>query len=402
MDDINYDPYSYEIDEDPHPVWKQMRDVAPLYRNDRFDFWALSRFEDVHHASADWRTFSSSRGTVLETLDIPPELLPQFMIFMDPPQHDRLRKVVGRGFSAKRIHELEPRIRELAVRYLDRFSPGDSLDFVQDFGAKLPMMVIGSLLGIPEADQDQVRIWSDEGLHLDEGETSANTFKNLETGDFRGGDITEYYASFLEWKRKNPGDDLVDVILDSQIENDDGTTRPLSDREILDFIGLLAGAGNETVARLLGWAGFLLPRYPDQLALLSSDPSTIPPAIEELLRFEAPSPVQARVTLKPTELHGTELEPGSKILLLTGSAGRDEREYPGNPDELDITRKAPRHVSFGYGVHFCLGAFLARNEACIALEEFVKKFPTWTVDEDKAERVHTSTVRGYHRVPITV
>ncbi|HQV58570.1 MAG TPA: hypothetical protein PKV27_11195, partial [Ilumatobacteraceae bacterium] len=288
---IDYDPYSYEIDENPHPVWQRMRDEAPLYRNDRFDFWALSRFEDVHQASADWRTFSSSRGTVLEVLDVPPELLPQFMIFMDPPRHDRLRKVVGHGFSARRIHDLEPRVRELAANYLDRFSPGDQFDFVQDFGAKLPMMVIGSLLGIPEEDQDQVRIWSDHGLHVEEGETVASNFKDLNDGRPRGGGLPEYLVSFLEWKRKNPGDDLVDTILGSEIEDDDGSLRPLNDREILDFIGLLAGAGNETVARLLSWAAVLLPQYPDQLADLAAQPELIPAAIEELLRFEAPSPV---------------------------------------------------------------------------------------------------------------
>jgi cytochrome P450 len=399
---IEYDPYCYEIDADPHPVWKRMRDESPVWHNERFDFWAVSRFGDVYDASIDWKTFSSSRGTVLEVLDVPPELLPQFMIFMDPPRHDRLRRLVSRGFTARRIHDLDIRIRELACSYLDTFAPGDRFDFVQDFGAKLPMMVIGSLLGIPAEDQDQVRIWSDQGLHVDEGETVANNFKRLQEGQIRADGMTEYLEKFLAWKRSNPGDDLVDVFIASEIEDDDGSSRPLTDREILDFIGLLAGAGNETVARLLGSAGWVLPQHPDQLARLVAEPDAIPGAVEELLRYEAPSPVQARVTLRETTMRGVTLAAGSKVLLLTGSAGRDEREYGPTADRFDAFRPLGRHVSFGYGTHFCLGASLARNEARIALEELFERFPTWEVDVDHAERVHTSTVRGFLRLPVQV
>jgi cytochrome P450 len=386
-----YDPYDYEIDTDPHPVWRRLRDEAPLYRNDRYDFWALSRFADVYDASLDWKTYSSARGTVLEMIDRLPE--PRSMIFQDPPEHEALRKLVSRAFSPRRIAALEARVRELVVGYLDRFVGSGGFDYVADFGAQLPAMVIGSMLGVPPEDQDAIRRWTDEVLHRDPGETQvSDRMRTVQQ------ELSRYFRRYVQERRRAPRDDMTTDLLEAEIVAGDGTRR-LTDPEVLTFIGLLSGAGNETVARLLGWAGWVLASYPGERAKLVDAPTMIPNAVEELLRYEAPSPVQARILMRDVALHGTTVPEGSRMLLLTGSAGRDAREFD-EPDVFRADRKIERHVSFGWGIHFCLGASLARMEGRIALEETLRRFPRWSVDEPNAEMVHTSTVRGWARLPI--
>jgi cytochrome P450 len=392
MAELYYDPYDYDIDVDPHPAWKRLRDEAPLYRNDRYDFWALSRFADVYDASLDWKTFSSARGTVLELIDKLPE--PRSMIFQDPPEHEALRKLVSRAFSPRRIAELETRVRELVAGYLDPQIGGGGFDYVGDFGARLPAMVIGSMLGVPEEDQEQVRLWTDEVMHRDPGETDISERMKKAQHALWG-----YFWNYIQERRRTPRDDMMTDLLEAEIINDDGSRRRLTDPEVLTFIALLSGAGNETVARLLGWAGFVLARYPGERAKLVAEPKRIPNAVEELLRYEAPSPVQARTLTRDVELYGTAIRSGSRILLLTGSAGRDDREFD-VPDVFRVERKIDRHLTFGYGVHFCLGASLARMEGRVALEETLRRFPQWSVDEAAAEMVHTSTVRGWAKLPI--
>jgi cytochrome P450 len=394
MPAVYYDPYDYEIDADPHAAWRRLRDEAPLYRNDRYDFWALSRFQDVYDASVDWRTFSSARGTVLELMDKLPE--PRSMIFQDPPEHEALRKLVSRAFSPRRIAELEARVRELVLGYLDPLVGSGGFDFVADFGARLPAMVIGSMLGVPREDQERIRLWTDEVLHRDPGETDVSPRMKAVQRELWG-----YFWTYIQDRRRAPRDDMMTDLLEAEIASDDGGRRRLTDPEVLTFIALLSGAGNETVARLLGWAGFLLARNPGERAKLVADAARIPNAVEELLRYEAPSPVQARSLTRDVELHGTVVPAGSRILLVTGSAGRDEREFDA-PDDFRVERRIERHVSFGYGIHFCLGASLARMEGRIALEETLRRFPEWTIDEDAAEMVHTSTVRGWAKLPVRV
>ena len=388
-----YDPYDYAIDADPHPSWKQLRDEAPLYRNEKLDFYALSRFRDVMTASLDSELYSSAYGTVLEMMSDEPNESPM-MIWLDQPQHDRLRKLVSRAFSPRRIGELEPRIRDLCRNYLDPFRGKEGFDYVQDFGAKLPVMVISSLLGIPEEDHEQIRIWTDGLLHRDPGQLQGSR-KHEEISQQLWG----YFASYVAERRKRPADDMISILIDSRVEMPDGSSEKLDDTALLSFIGLLSAAGNETVARFLGWSATALARFPGERRKLVADPGLIPQAVEEILRFEAPSPVQARRVMRDTKVHGEILPEGARVLLLTGSAGRDEREYP-DPDRLDIGRNIDRHVSLGYGLHFCLGASLARLEARIALEETLRRFPEWTVDWEETEMVHTSTVRGYAKVPI--
>jgi len=393
MTDLYYDPYDYDIDADPHPIWNRMRDEAPVYRNEKFDFYALSRFRDVLAASIDAGTFSSAYGTVLELMVDTPNASPM-MIFNDPPEHTRLRKLVSRAFSPRRIAALEPRIRSIARKYLDAQVGSGGFDYVVEFGAKLPVMVISSLLGVPEEDQDDIRIWTDAQLHRDPGETDASERLSEVQRQLWG-----YFTRYVEARRKTPRDDIMTDLMEAEIELEDGSKRRLTNVELLSFIGLLSGAGNETVARLLGWASILFARNPEERRKLVDEPSLIPNAVDELLRYEAPSPVQARRVQRDIELHGTTVPEGARMLLLTASAGRDEREYP-DADRFDVTRKIDRHVSLGYGVHFCLGASLARLEGRVALEETLARFPEWDVEWDQTEMIHTSTVRGYAKVPI--
>ena len=391
-----YDPYDYGIDADPHPVWKRLRDEAPVYYNERLDFYALSRFDDVLRAHLDPATFSSAHTTVLEMMQPEPsEFERSLMIFMDPPVHTRYRKLVSRAFTPRHMAALEPRIRALAGRFLDEFAGAGrgAFDYVDDFGARLPVMVISALLGAPEEDEPQLRQWTDDMLHIDPGEMLGSHAMAIQRASH------DYWQAHIDERRRHPRDDIMSELMTAELEDDDGSTRYLSDDEIHAFSGLLSAAGNETVARFLGWSAVGLARFPDQRRKLVDDPGLIPNAVEEILRWEAPSPIQGRWTTRAVEMSGAAIPEAAKVALLTGAANRDERMFA-DPDRIDVERQIPRHVAFGYGIHFCLGAALARLEGRIALEETLIRFPTWEVDHDGCEMVHTSTVRGYAKVPI--
>lgn len=390
--DLVYDPYDYEIDADPYPIFKRLRDEAPIYYNEQHHFWALSRFDDVLEASLDAETFSSARGTVIELMDEPMADPP--MIFMDPPRHTSFRKLVSRTFTRHRVGELEGRIRELCAGILDPFIGSGGFDYVADFGARLPVMVISSLLGAPDEDQDQLRIWSDYALHREPGETGMS-----QAARDASKEIFRYWQQHIDARRRRPGDDVMSELVQAELEQSDGTTRRLSDSELHAFFILISAAGNETVARLLGWTATLLARNPGERAKLVERPGLIPNGVEEILRYEAPSPVQGRWVTREVEYYGTVVPKDSKITLLTASANRDEREFE-EPDRLDVSRRIDRHLSLGFGIHFCLGASLARLEGRVALEETLRRFPSWEIIEDGLEMVHTSTVRGYARVPL--
>jgi len=399
-----YDPYDAEIDADPYPVWKRLRDEAPLYYNERYDFYALTRFADVLQASLEWQTYSSARGTVLEMIDTDaPDAASAMadaglgmMIFLDPPDHDDLRRIVSRAFTPRRVRTLEARARDLCAEFLDPERDGNGFDYVEVLAAKIPTMVIGALLGIPDADQDMLRKWIDAMMRLDDGDPAIAQEKLEAVGS-----IGPYIEQLVEDRRRAPRDDLLSELLAADLERSDGSRRKLDHREVTAFFTLLEFAGSETTARLLGWMAVLLARHPEQRATLVARPDVIPNAVEELLRYEPPSPIQARFVTHDTEWYGQKLPARSKIALLTGAAGRDEREFA-NPDTFDVTRTFDRHVSLGFGVHYCLGAHLARLEARVAIEETLARFPTWDVDEAEVELVHTSTVRGPVHVPVRV
>jgi cytochrome P450 len=383
VDDLYWDPIDEDLDTDPYEVWRRMRDEAPLYRNERLDFWALTRYADVEAAHRDPATFVSSHGTVLEMMDettVPSGM----MIFQDPPEHTRLRSLVSRAFTPRRVSGLEAHIRELSAQLLEPWTDGTDYDFVVDFGATLPSMVICELLGVPSSDRVWVKDQIDTTFHIEPEVGMINDVSLMARIELDG-----YLMKLLEDRRANPDDDLLSGLAQTE----------LTLRECSDFANLLVSAGTETVARLLGWAAIVLDDHPDQRAEAAADPSLLPNTVEELLRYEAPSPVQGRWTSRPVELHGTEVPAGSKVLLLTGAAGRDERKYP-DAERFDIHRHFDNHVSFGFGIHFCLGAALARLEGRVALEEALRRHPDWEVDRDGAVRLHTSTVRGWSSVPV--
>jgi cytochrome P450 len=393
--DIYWDPFDVDIDTDPHPVWRRLRDEQPIYRNDELDFWALSRYADVEAAHRDPRVYSSSHGTVLELMGPDPIPTGQ-MIFLDPPTHTILRTLVSRAFTPRRISQLESRIREICAELLDPRVGSGGFDYVQDFGALLPSMVISALIGVPDEDREEVRHHIDQVFHIEPGVGMINDVSFMAQVT-----LHEYFQSLVDRRRAEPTDDMVTALTQAEITTETGEVRRLTDSEVCDFTNLLVSAGTETVARLLGWAGVTLEAHPDQRAELAADASLLPNAVEELLRYEAPSPVQGRWTNADVQFYGTTVPAGSRVLLLTGSAGRDDRKYP-DADRFDIHRSFDTHVSFGYGIHFCIGASLARLESRIALEETLKRFPEWQVDHDRAVRLHTSTVRGYAQLPILV
>lgn len=388
---IYYDPFDVEVDRTVHGVWKRMREEQPVYWNERYRFYALSRFQDVWDAYHETATFSSTHGVQLETLDAPIPF--PSVIFMDPPEHGVMRKLVSRAFTPRRIADLRSYVQTLVERYLDPLVGASGFDYITQFGALVPPMVIGHMLGIPEDERDMVRLWFDEMLHREEGQTEPMNPTSLNASM----NVHAYAMKLIEERKRRPGDDMISTLIAAEID-EEGTSRQLTDDEVALFIVLLAGAGVETVARLLSWAGVTLARNPDQRRLLVEDPSLVSNAIEEILRYEAPSPVNGRFTLRDFSAHGVDIPAGSKVLLLNGSANRDPREFT-DPDKLDVRRNIPRHITFGFGPHFCLGAALARLEGQVAIAGTLARFPEWEIDDSELVPVQTSTVRGYSSVP---
>ena len=395
MTDLYWDPISPELRDDPYPLWKRMRDEAPVYRNERHDFWALTRFEDIEAAHRDASTFSSNHGTTLETMTAD-AIDTGMIIYLDPPKHAVLRKLVSRAFSPRRVSILEGRVRDICTRLLDAQAGAGRFDYVQDFSAILPPTVISYLLGVPEQDQAGLRHMVDDVFHVEEGKGMANQI-SINALASLGTYLLEQFAE----RRSKPRDDVFTDLVEAEITDEDGQARRLTDEELAGFGVLLFSAGSETVARHLGWAASVLDAYPDQRDELALDFSLIPNAVEEILRFEPPSPVNARWATRDVTIHNVQIPADSRVILVTGSAGRDERRYL-DPDVLDIRRKVDLHLTFGYGIHFCLGAALARMEGRIGLEETLKRWPKWTVDRDNTVLLYTSTVRGPLNLPVFV
>lgn len=393
--EIYYDPFDIEIDTNPHPLWRRMRDEMPLYRNEKYGFYALSRAADVEPSLIDWDTYRSGKGSTLEAVLAGVEPPPGIILFEDPPVHDVHRGLLSRVFTPKKMLALEPKVREFCARTLDPLIGAGGFDFITHLGAEMPMRTIGMLLGIPESDQEAIRDRINEGMRISEGgEAPAPTTDMMTTA-------VEMFSEYIEWRANNPSDDLMTELLTAEFVDETGTTRCLRRDEVFIYVMLLAGAGNETTTRLIGWTGKLLAEHPDQLADLAANPALVPGAIEEILRYEAPSPVQARWVTKDVDWHGTTVPKDSIMVLLNGSANRDDRRFP-DADRFDIRRNDGPHLSFGHGIHFCLGAALARLEGRVALDEVLKRFPKWEVDWDNAVQAHTATVRGWERLPVFV
>jgi cytochrome P450 len=391
--EVSYDPYDFAIDADPYPVWKRLRDEAPLYRNEQYGFYALSRFDDVERCLVDWDTYRSGRGTILEMIKANVDIPPGMILFEDPPVHDVHRGILSRVFTPKSMAAIEPLVRDYCARCLDPLIDATSFDFIRDLGALVPMRTIGYLLGIPEADQDALRERLDAHLRLEEGQEAVSGVPDPVE--------LQMFAEYIDWRAEHPSDDLMTQLLNAEFDDETGTRRRLSREEVLTYVTLLAGAGNETTTKLIGWTGKVLADHPDQRRRIADDRSLVPQAVEELLRYEAPSPVQARYVVREVGHHGATMPVGSILLLLNGSANRDDRQFP-DGDRFDIHRRIGHHLSFGYGLHFCLGAALARLEGRVVLDEVLKRFPEWEVDEARAVRARTSTVRGWESLPVVL
>jgi cytochrome P450 len=382
-----YDPYSYEIDEDPYPLYRWMRDEAPAYHNEELDFFALTRFEDNLDAFVDNETYSSGHGTSLEFMDEPKDGS-GLLIYMDPPLHNRYRALVSKTFTPRQIQELEPEIRRIAVSYLDPLVGRDRFDVVKEFTARLPMDVISAMLGIPETDRLWVQKHSNGMLHRDPG----NPMPRPEALEAQR-DVMQYFDAQIEERRARPRNDMMSRLTQVEVVDDSGVKTRLSAHDIRMFLLLLATAGNETVTKLLATATVELWRNPEQRRTLIEEPSWIANAVEETLRYDPPSQYQGRVTTRDTSLHGVAIPKGAKVLLINGASGRDERKF-GDPDRFDVQRQIDLHLGLGYGRHVCLGASLARLESRIAIEEVLRRFPDYEIPAEGMERMHSSNVRG--------
>jgi cytochrome P450 len=390
---VRFNPYSYEFHDDPFPVYRRLRDDAPCYRNDDLGFWALSRYDDVVSALHDPETYCSRFGITLEAGNTLP-----MMLTTDPPEHTALRRLVSRAFTPRRIADLEPAIRRLSTGYLDAWRDHAAPDLIGDYAALLPMDVISRLLGVPDGDQEQLRAWSDALLHRDEGDMDVTP-----AGIDAAYQLYKYLSAFVAERRADPGaDDLAAALVAAGSGNAESgrDDDELTDQQVVGFLFLLIIAGNETTTKLLGNFLLALQRFPAERAKVVADPARIPDAVEEILRYEGSTQLMARTLTRDVDLHDRKMAEGEKVLLLLGSANRDERVWD-RPDVYDIDRAWPtHHVAFGHGIHVCLGAALARLEMRISLEEFLARHPTYEIDERALERVHSGNVRGYSRMPI--
>ena len=393
---VEFDPYSEDFFCAPFDTYRRMRDEAPVYYSEKYDFWALTRYDDVAAAIKDHGTFSSAKGVTLDIVKAPDVERPlaKIIISLDPPEHERMRKLVNRVFTPRAIASLEQVVRDTIDRYVQQLDP-TSFDAVADFAALFPVEIITSMLGVPAADRQQVRLWLDKGLERQPGSISPSA----ESMDAYMQTATYYYGLIQE-RRNNPQDDMISRLIETEVV-EDGEARRLDDIEITGFATMLGGAGAETVTKLVGNAVVVFADNPDQWQKLKDDPGKIPAAFEELLRYEGPSQYQIRTTTRDVTLHGTTIPQNDPVLLINGSATRDERFFP-DADRFDIDRerKVGYNLNFGYGVHSCLGAALARMEGRIALETLIDLIPNYDVDRSGLRRVHMTNVCGWANVPV--
>jgi cytochrome P450 len=389
---VEFSPYAPELHEDPYEVYRWLRDAAPLYRNDELDFWAISRFDDLWAAVHDPATFSSARGITLtarvgDAVELQ-GMLPM-MIQMDPPRHNDLRRLVKAPFTPAQVSRLEGSVRRIARELLAGFAERGAADLVADYAAPLPTMVIADMLGVPRGDLPMFRRCSDAVIRGDSDDRDARRAAMA-----AGEELAGYFAGIVADRRVDPRDDLV-----TELAHGDAGAAQLSELEILGFCFLLLAAGNETTMNLISNAAVQLDRHPEQRAFLRDDPSLVSGAVEEFLRYDSPVQVLVRTTTHDVELHGQVVPADSKVALVFGAANRDDREFE-DPDRFDIRRRAERHLAFGHGLHYCLGASLARLEARVAYEELLGTIPDFAVTTDHVERVPSGIIRGVEQLPI--
>jgi len=391
--DLYYDPYDVGIIADPYPVYRRMREESPLYYNDVHDFYAVTRWADVERTLLDNAAFISGKGGILELIRAGIELPPGVFIFEDPPEHTIHRRLMSRVFSPRRVAELEDKIRGFCAQCLDPLVGEDRFDIIAELGAQVPMKTISMLLGIPESDQEAIRDHADANLRTEAGKPMKVSADGLLSG--------QVFADYIDWRTEHPSDDLMTDLLHAEFVDETGTTRRLERQELLTYLEVISGAGNETTNRLIGWTAKVLAEHPDQRREVAKDRSLVQNTVEEILRFEPPAHHMARVTSREVEIQGRTLPEGSIVIVLVGSANRDDRRHP-DGDRFDIHREIGQTLTFGQGIHFCLGAALARLEGRIVLDELLDRFPEWDVDLSTASLSPTSTVRGWQTLPVVV
>lgn len=392
-----FDPFSEEFFNGPYDLYRRMREEAPVYYSEEYDFYALTRHADVAAAYRDFETFSSSRGMDLSMVRTGEKPQLKSVIVLDPPEHRHMRSLVSRVFTPRAITALKPVVTDLVDHYLAQADP-NGFDLVQDFSVLFPIEVVSRMLGVPEESRLQVRLWTDDLLHREIGQVDMS-----ERGLQAVVDLTRYYYGLAKERRENPRDDMITQLVEGEVEREDGQKTRLSTLEIAAFASLLGGAGAETVAKLIGNAGVLFARFPDEWDKLLADRSRIPAAVEELLRYEAPNQYNVRYSLKEITLHGVTIPAGKPVFLVCGSANRDPEAFA-DPDVFDIDRNRSEspNLGFGYGIHSCLGAALARMESAVALDRLLDFMPRFEVDWDGCTRVTMQNVAGWNNVPVRV
>jgi len=387
---VEYNPFDWETAHNPYPVYRQLRDEAPVYRNEQFGFWALSRYEDVVAAHLNSDDFSSAHGVTIEGAekDAP------FLIVKDAPEHTAHRRIVGRLFTPRRIALLEPFVRRTAAGLLDELRDADRFDVVEDFSFRLPLDVISELIGIPESYRLQIH-------HLSDRIAVRESAEMTEDGILATLELAGLLTDLVRERRASPGDDVITMLMNTPVEEEDGRTRMLTDDELAGRFLELSFAGHETVAKLIPNGVVALTWFPGARRELAANPALMANAVEEMLRWDPPSHYQGRWTTRDVEVRGTVIPAEQRVILVTGSAVHDERKYP-DPDTFDIHRDIDRHVSFGFGRHLCLGASLARLETRVAFEELLKRFPDFSIDETGVERRVSVNVRGLSKLPLVV
>ena len=395
---VEFDPFSREFFDDPTEMYARLRAEAPCYHSEKYDFYAFSRFDDVVAVHRDTEHFTSTHGLTYEQLSDPDlDLGPnRSMIMMDPPDHNRYRKLVSRSFTPRAMAKYDGLIRSQITKYLDPLMDREEFDLVQDFSGPFPVEIICAILGVPEADWQMIRHQTDAMLHREEGE-ALGTQAQAEAAINQA----VYFIDFVQSKRTTPGDDMTSALIEARVETGDGELVSLGDEEIAGFCSLVAAAGSETVTKAVANAAVLFHRNPGEWQKLKDDPSKIDKAVEEVLRYWAPSQYQGRLSVGESEWHGVTVESGKPVFLLTGAANHDEREFD-RPDVFDIDRDQRLAISLGHGIHTCLGAALARMECAVAIDEIRIRWPDYEIDESRCERVQMSNVAGYSSVPMSV
>jgi cytochrome P450 len=391
---VHYDMFDRDIYASPYAAYKRLRDKAPLYYNDEYDFYALSRFDDVSRVLTDRETFISGKGGVYNIIRAGIEMPEGLFIFEDPPQHTMHRALVSRLFTPRAVNGLEPQIRELCADVLDALVGAERFDFMHDLAMQIPIKVIGMLVGLPRADQDALQAIFHKNMHADTAGPSDSALDGIV-------ESAEWFNGYLDWRAEHPTDDVMTQLLNMELEDETGVKRRLRREEILTYLTLITSAGSDTTAMAIGWAAKLLGDHPDQRRELARDPSLLQGAVEEVLRYESVSYSFCRSVATDAEFHGHVVPTDSVLVVLPGAANRDERQFAA-PETFDIRREPSQHLTFSFGPHFCLGASLARLEMRVVLEEVLERFPEWTVDHDNAELTKGIDTRGWERLPVSV